>query len=469
MPAHRSVTSRPHRRPKVKPYYSHSASALRNKVISMRKIFRHSCGMKTTTVPGLTPSASPVAPTLKEQTAANSMGQAEEEESGCKSQAQFPAPNLSHSEIPRAGNSEWMDIDVPSAPSAVRSCYGYGNTSSSLNGGSHPGFASSQPNSSLRTSSFSAGSPDSGPQQKGKQYSQSDNPSSKDAQKRPEDKENGHASPSKKRRRSRPRKKSKRAPSWSDSQSKNGRSAADQSNAFASTQPQPRFDYTCYVPASGNVPFGFYSTTSAQFYFQSFPFDQAQGQPFNAQPPPSPPPAHASSGPQSRSAPFTRPDLRSSQHRSASNQKETPAPPTPPIDDLSLAWATYCAKWDAIETSCPADIEVKQIPWPILSGSSENGRNRFLPPLSIVDSKSIGEFLFSPKHSVGVSARKIVKDALKWYHPDHFEQKIVARIRREDEGLKEGVRDLGQAVVRCLTALLETTSKRGRTPDEGGT
>ncbi|KAG8940459.1 hypothetical protein FRC04_005250 [Tulasnella sp. 424] len=429
--------------------------------------------MKPTTIPGLTPSASPIAPTLKEQTAANSMGQAEEAESGCKSQAQFPAPIFSHSEIPRAGNPEWMDIDVPSAPSsplrsrkpAARSCDGYGNTSSSLNGSSHPGFTSSQPNSSLRTSSFSAGSPDPGPQQKGKQYSQSDNPSSEDAQKLPKDKENGHASPSKKRRRSRSRKKSKRASFWSESQSKNGRSAADQSNAFTSTQPQPRFDYTFYVPASGNVPFGFYSTTSAQFYFQSSPFDQAQGQPFTAQS--LPPPSHAfSSGPQSRSAPFTRSDPRSSQHRSAQNQKETPAPPTPPTDGISLAWATYCAKWDVIETSCPADIEVKQIPWPILSGSSENGRSRFLPPLSTVDSKSIGEFLLSPKHSVGVSARKIVKDALKWYHPDHFEQKIVARIRREDEGLKEGVRDLGQAVVRCLTALLETTSKRVRTPDE---
>ncbi|KAG9015971.1 hypothetical protein FRB90_003982 [Tulasnella sp. 427] len=228
-----------------------------------------------------------------------------------------------------------------------------------------------------------------------------------------------------------------------DGQNRSPSGRERQSDASTSAQAQtPLFQYSFSFSTTEKAAPSLPSPSRGQFSFQCFSFTQTQRLPFNAQQP-------APSASQPRFTPSTR------SHSNPSKQRPAASPTKPKsADDLSPSWATYCAKWDSIEKSCPADIEVKQIPWPIFGAQAR----RLLPPLNVVNDKSVGSFLYSPRHS-SEARKKIIKDALRLYHPDHFEQKVVSRIRREDEGLKEGVRDLGQAVARCLTALLENPGK----------
>ncbi|KAG9015970.1 hypothetical protein FRB90_003981 [Tulasnella sp. 427] len=227
--------------------------------------------------------------------------------------------------------------------------------------------------------------------------------------------------------------------------SKNRSPSGRERHSDASTSAQahaPRFQYAFSFSTSETAAPSPLPPSRGQFSFQCFSFAQTQRLPFNAQQP-------APSASQSRFTPSTR------SHSNPCKQRPAASPTKPKsADDLSPSWATYCAKWDLIEKSCPADIEVKQIPWPLFGAPAR----QLLPPLNVVNDKSVGSFLYSPKHS-SEARKKIIRDALRYYHPDHFEQKVVSRIRREDEGLKEGVRDLGQAVARCLTALLENPGK----------
>ncbi|KAG8901594.1 hypothetical protein FRC01_009806 [Tulasnella sp. 417] len=365
---------------------------------------------------------------------------AQENQFNFNSKAEDHAPSTSRSGIAKDANFEPMDLDAPTPLPSPR-----------------------MPNQSIGRScpitlSASAGilAPEAKPSQ-GDSYSNGSYPKG-DLQLPSEDKGNQPSVPSEKRKRAQRRGRGKRRHSQPGPQAQNRGPTIDQTAASTSTQHQPRFEYHFHVHMPGSVPL--YSSLPEQFSFHYSAFSQAQGQPSLVEPPP-PPNSTSPCGAQPRLTPSSLPQPESSQHRSDPNQNKPPVAAPSPVGDLSLAWATYQAKWEAIEKSYPTDIEVEQIPWPVrLLDLSQEDDIGLLPSLNMVNDKSVSGFLFSPKHSVGSSRKKLVKDALKWYHPDHFERMVVARIRREDEAVKENVKGLGQAVVISLTALLEGINKR---------
>ncbi|KAG8977804.1 hypothetical protein FRB90_008669 [Tulasnella sp. 427] len=170
--------------------------------------------------------------------------------------------------------------------------------------------------------------------------------------------------------------------------------------------------------------------------------------PFNAQfrPPPSgwtdgrgvPPPR---SGPPPRS-------------RSEPAYNEAPHASTLGVDIVE-AWETYCAQWINLLSSSPDSttntvIKLSEIPWPLIVDTSDM---RSLSEMSDkITAASVGEFILSPEHSVGIGHKKRIHHALKLYHPDRFEVSVVAKVQ---EGDRKAVRELGEIVAKCLNKLLE--------------
>ncbi|KAG8984148.1 hypothetical protein FRB90_005537, partial [Tulasnella sp. 427] len=162
---------------------------------------------------------------------------------------------------------------------------------------------------------------------------------------------------------------------------------------------------------------------------------------FNAHfhpPPPSWAAGHQSGGPPPRSAPPPRP-------WSAPAHSRAPYVPVFCVD-IAAAWETYCAQWAKLISPSPdcttkTTIKLSEIPWPIIVDTSS-----ILLPSALSDKITaalVGEFILSPRHSVGIGHRKRIHHALRLYHPDRFEITVVAKVQEE---YRKVVRELGETV-----------------------
>ncbi|KIO33324.1 hypothetical protein M407DRAFT_41626, partial [Tulasnella calospora MUT 4182] len=87
-------------------------------------------------------------------------------------------------------------------------------------------------------------------------------------------------------------------------------------------------------------------------------------------------------------------------------------------------------------------LDGSRVPWPVLDHTSN--------PITPND---IQDLLLSPVHSMDLSMKKRIREALRLYHPDRFEKLVIERIASDNE--RSRVRERAGMVVRSLNALLE--------------
>jgi len=81
---------------------------------------------------------------------------------------------------------------------------------------------------------------------------------------------------------------------------------------------------------------------------------------------------------------------------------------------MARAWATYEARWAALQENAPQSLSFHDIPWPMATA-----------PRSPADltASAVQTFLFSPVHSAGKSTRDRARHALRTrWHPDKFQK-----------------------------------------------
>lgn len=123
-----------------------------------------------------------------------------------------------------------------------------------------------------------------------------------------------------------------------------------------------------------------------------------------------------------------------------------PAPvpiPAPPIKVSFIdAWNAYEEKWRNIQFMSNG-LTFASIPWPVVT------------PIFIPESlnfHSISQFILYPDRSRIESPRRRILAALRRWHTDHFDTKILHKVVEQDQcAVKEGA----GRVVRCLNRMLE--------------
>lgn len=119
-----------------------------------------------------------------------------------------------------------------------------------------------------------------------------------------------------------------------------------------------------------------------------------------------------------------------------------PSSPSPSRISFTDAWNAYEEKWRNIQTT-PTGLTFTSIPWPVVT------------PVSIPESlnfHSISQFILSSEPSKIESPRRRILAALRRWHTDHFDTKILHKVIEKDRfAVKEGA----GRVVRCLNRMLE--------------
>ncbi|KIJ43732.1 hypothetical protein M422DRAFT_29884 [Sphaerobolus stellatus SS14] len=108
---------------------------------------------------------------------------------------------------------------------------------------------------------------------------------------------------------------------------------------------------------------------------------------------------------------------------------------------IADAWKKYESDWKEIKSK-KSGITFREIPWPMLA------------PVTIPDSlrtHAISQFILSPEHSKVESRRRRILTALRRWHTDHFDAKVMRKVVEKDRAaVKDGV----GRVVRCLNDML---------------
>jgi len=121
-------------------------------------------------------------------------------------------------------------------------------------------------------------------------------------------------------------------------------------------------------------------------------------------------------------------------------------PPATPASNragaMGEAWKKYEAAWIDIQSKSTSELTFRSIPWPMATPVS-------LP--ESIRSHAISQFILSPEHSKLDSRRRRIHTALKRWHTDHFDVKVMHKVVEKD---KAAVKDGVGRVVRCLNELL---------------
>ncbi|KAF8507291.1 hypothetical protein BU17DRAFT_57615 [Hysterangium stoloniferum] len=108
---------------------------------------------------------------------------------------------------------------------------------------------------------------------------------------------------------------------------------------------------------------------------------------------------------------------------------------------MGEAWTNYEEQWQTLP-SVSSGLTFETIPWPMQS------------PVMIPESlrsHSISQFILSSEHSLIESRRRRILTALRRWHTDHFDAKVLHKVVESDRGaVQEGV----GKVVRCLNDML---------------
>lgn len=120
----------------------------------------------------------------------------------------------------------------------------------------------------------------------------------------------------------------------------------------------------------------------------------------------------------------------------------TPTPAPPSKVSFTDAWNAYEEKWRNIQFISNG-LTFASIPWPVVT------------PISIPESlnfHSISQFILYPDRSRTEPPRRRILAALRRWHTDHFDTKILQKVIEQDQrAVKEGA----GRVVRCLNRMRE--------------
>lgn len=158
-------------------------------------------------------------------------------------------------------------------------------------------------------------------------------------------------------------------------------------------------------------------------------------------------------GTRRKAAPRFHPFAHASHQRPARSQpSRTPPLNHPHPSGLSEAYDRYEQRWEAVQVGAVQRIRIhaEAIPWPLEQYNGSERPPSLFPTQNEIDAGAEA-FLLSPQHSLGLTRRKRIQNAIRLYHSDKF-RKILDRIG--DEHLRGTAKEVAEHVVRVLTSLL---------------